>query len=165
MKKLTLTLVVGLSLIMMISCAGAPDGGKRSTPFELEVKENFQPGEEAAQQVLLAYRTKDVDLLKQYAGSMMRMALDESAMERPDYEDQLNSWDGSINEVRYDSDVLNFEKVYYAHSFYYADGDQPDQLYVVSLESRDKEKWVITLNPLRKMSREKFMQKSETIPE
>ncbi len=167
MKKVPLMMAVGLSIVMMLSCGGATETGNEAVEaahFELDVKEQYQPAEEAAQQVLLAYRTKDVDLLKEYAGNLMRMGLDESAMERPDYQNQINNWDGSIKEIRYDSDVITFEDVFYAYAYYMTDANQADILYVVSLESSDKENWVITMNPLRSMSRADFQEKSENLP-
>ncbi len=167
MKKLTILFTLCFSVLLLTSCGGesAKNGKEKAKDFKLEVKENYLPGEQAAQQVLLAYRTKDVDLLKEYAGGMMSMALDEDAMDRPDYEEQLNSWDGSIKEMRYDSDVVTFEDVYYAFAHYETNKDDPNKMYVVSLKSRDKEKWVITMNPLNTYKKATFEEKKTALPE
>lgn len=90
MKKITSLLVLSLALALL-SCGGsATDKGKEKTKdFKVQVKDSYAPGEEAALQVLLAYKTKNVDLLKEYASGVMSMALDEDAMERPDFEKSL----------------------------------------------------------------------------
>jgi hypothetical protein len=154
-------------MIALVSCGGstAEKGKEKAKDFKLEVKDTYAPGEEAAQQVLLAYKTKDVELLKQYASWAMSMALDEDAMDRPDFEKQLKSWNGAINEVRYASDDINFQHIYYAYAHYCDDKEDSDKIYVVVIQSTDKEKWVITMNPLRKMTKATFAEKSATIPE
>ena len=158
-------MVVGFSVLMW-SCGGT-NGSDKSTDtaeeFKIQEKDNYEPGEYAAQQVLLAYVTKDVELLKEYASSLMRMALDDDAMDRPDFIEQLNSWDGAIKEIRYKSDIITFEEVYYAYGYYEKDKKDADKIYVVVLESKDKLNWVITVNPLRSMSKSDFEEKSITI--
>lgn len=154
-------------MIALVSCGGstAEKGKEKAKDFKLEVKDTYAPGEEAAQQVLLAYKTKDVELLKQYASWAMSMALDEDAMDRPDFEKQLKSWNGVIKEVRYSSDEINFQQLYYAYAHYCDDKEDPDKIYVVVIQSTDKEKWVITMNPLRKITKATFAEKSAEIPE
>jgi len=167
MKRITSLLMLAL-IVTLTSCGGgstAEKGKEKAKDFKLEVKETYAPGEEAAQQVLLAYKTKDVELLKQYASWAMSMALDEDAMDRPDFEKQLKSWNGAINEVRYASDDINFQHVYYAYAHYCDDKEDPDNIYVVVIQSSDKEKWVITMNPLRKISKATFEEKSAEIAE
>lgn len=164
MKKITAILIFAFALL---SCGGsATDKGKEKVKdFKVQVKDNYAPGEEAALQVLLAYKTKNVDLLKEYASGIMSMALDEDAMERPDFEKELNGWKGDIKEVRYDSDEITFQKYYYAYAHYYTDKDAPDKVYIVGLQSTDKNKWVITVNPLRSIAKSKFEEKSKQLPE
>ena len=153
--------------LALLSCGGsATDKGKeKSKDFKIQVKENYAPGEEAAQQVLLAYKTKNVDLLKQYASDIMSMTLDEDALNRPDLQKEISGWDGAIMEVRYDSDEITFQKYYYAYAHYYTDKDNPDELYIVGLQSTDKINWLVTTNPLRSLTRSKFEEKNELIPE
>lgn len=153
--------------VALFSCGGSTSdkGKEKAKDFKLEMKETYAPGEEAAQQVLLAYKTKDVEMLKQYASWAMSMALDEDAMDRPNFEKQLKSWDGAIKEVRYASDEINFQQIYYAYAHYCDDKEDPDKIYIVTIQSSDKEKWVITMNPLRKMSKATYAEKSAEIPE
>ena len=164
MKHITKLLLVSFALVLT-SCGNSGTSNKRNADFELEIKENYAPGEETAQQVLLAYRTKNVDLLKKHASSIMSMTLDENAMERPNFEKELNSWDGSIKEMRYDSDEITFQKYYYAHAHFYTNKKNPDIVYVVGIQSTDKVNWVITVNPLRKLTRAKFEERSKQLPQ
>lgn len=167
MKNLSIILAICIPVFLM-SCGGAADSGKgKETKKEIkvQVKDHYEPGEYAAQQVLLAYATKNLNLLKEYASGMMRMALDEEAMERPDFEKQLKAWDGSIKEVRYSYSFINFEHIYYAHAHYSTDKDDPNKIYLVVIQSRDQENWVITVNPLLRTTLEEFQNLDTVISE
>ena len=75
----------------------------------------------------------------------------------------INEWDGTIKEVRYDTDNIMGKKMVLATA-YYADAG-PDQIYAVMLSSLDNGKnWVFIGTGLGKLTKEEFKQLSKTIP-
>lgn len=156
---------------LIISCGKKNDEGKGTetgktiTEVKVEKKETYAPAEKEAQQILVAYITKDLELLKKYASGMMKSALSEKALERPRERERIESWDGKIKEIRYYSDEINFQKIYYAYAVYKGDPSKDEKVYAVSLKSKDKKNWYMGINSLITIKKENFNKHSSELPE
>ncbi|MFC1582806.1 hypothetical protein ACFL4W_04635 [Planctomycetota bacterium] len=156
--------------MLFVSCGKkSNEGEKADTPkpaaFKLKEKAEYAPGEKEAGQVLAAYITKDLALLKKYASGMLKNTLDEKAMERPNDRERIESWDGEIKAMRYGRDEINFETVYYAYACYKGDPATDEKVYTVTLKSKDRTTWAISINPLGSMKSADFNGKSNALPE
>ena len=97
-----------------------------------------------AKEVLKAYKTKDVELLKKNASGMLIHAISKSYFEDKGIQDDLKvveNWDGNIKEVRYATDKMMGKKITMA-MVHYADAPDKDKIYAVILSTMDNEKWV-----------------------
>ena len=121
---------------------------------------------DVAKEVLYAYKNKDVELLKKNASGIIKYAISPSYFEDKSVQDDakaIDEWDGTIKEVRYDTDNIMGNKMVLATA-YYADAG-PDQIYAVILSSLDNGKnWVFVGTGLGKLTKEEFKQLSKTIP-
>ncbi len=173
MKSINKIISLMLISFIAISCGNgdasgegkAVSGEEAEATFELVEKEFYAPGEEAAQQVLYAFITEDLDLLKSYASSMMRMALDEDAVKEPSHKEQVRNWNGEIKEVRYHHKVITFEDVYYAFALFSGDPQTDEHVYAVALESSDKESWTLSPSFVQRINSEDYLEKSVEIQE
>ncbi len=149
LKKFKLKVVIIISLFSLVACSQV---------------ENVAT--DVAKEVLYAYKNKDVELLKKNASGIIKHAISPSYFEDKSVQDDakaINEWDGTIKEVRYDTDNIMGKQMVLATA-YYADAG-PDQIYAVMLSSLDNgKKWVFVGTGLGKLTREEFKQLSKTIP-
>ena len=128
LKKFKLKVVIIISLFSLVACSQV---------------ENVAT--DVAKEVLYAYKNKDVELLKKNASGIIKHAISPSYFEDKSVRDDakaINEWDGTIKEVRYDTDNIMGKKMVLATA-YYADAG-PDQIYAVMLSSLDNGKnWVL----------------------
>ena len=126
----------------------------------------FSQVENVAKEVLIAYKNKDVELLKKNASGMMKFAISKSYFEDKSVQKDakpIDEWDGTIKEVYYEIESMMGKKIVLATA-YYADAG-PDQIYAVILSSLDNGKnWVFVGTGLGKLTKEEFKQLSKTIP-
>jgi len=119
----------------------------------------FAQVEDVAKEVLKAYKTKDVELLKKNASGMLLMAITDSYFEDRGLQEDIRAaenWDGKFREIRYNSGNMMGNMVYLA-SLYFADTkNSPDELYMVVLSSLDKEKWVMFGSGIVAVSKDEF---------
>ncbi len=127
----------------------------------------FAQVENVAKEVLEAYKNRNVELLKQYASGIMKMAISESYFEDKGIQDDLkavDNWDGEFREIRYNSGDMMGKKVYIA-AIHFADvPDNKNELYTVVLSSIDKQNWVMFGTGIVSEKKEKFYKMSLTIP-
>ena len=169
MKKAVLLLTV-ITAVFFTSCGnkGGDDGqksSKKKKEFVAEVKDSYAIAEKEAQDVLVAYINKDLELLKSRTTGMLKSALDQEAMERPTDRELLESWDGKIKEIRYSKDYINFTDTWYARACFIGDPQKDEKLHTVTMKSTDMESWYITMNPLGSITSEKFLELSTELPE
>ncbi len=149
LKKFKLKVVIIISLFSLVACSQV---------------ENVAT--DVAKEVLYAYKNKDVELLKKNASGIIKHAISSSYFEDKSVQDDakaINEWDGTIKEVRYNTDNIMGKQMVLATA-YYADAG-PDQIYAVMLSSLDNGKnWVFVGTGLGKLTREEFKQLSKTIP-
>lgn len=165
--------IISLILISVIAMScGNGEGSKEGKPeseeeaqatFKLEEKDYYAPAEKEAQQVLYSFITEDLDLLKDHASGMMRMALDEETIKSPPNKERVMNWSGAIKEVRYQHKVITFEDVYYAYALFAGDPQSDEHVYTVALESSDKESWTLAPSYIQRMSGEDYLEKSSEL--
>ena len=106
----------------------------------------FGQVENVAKEVLEAYKTKNVELLKTHASGMMKMAISDSYFEDEGLQQDIaaaENWDGEFREIRYNSDNMMGNMVYLA-ALHFADVvENENDIYTVVLSSLDKENWVM----------------------
>jgi hypothetical protein len=119
----------------------------------------FAQVEDIAKEVLKAYKTKDVELLKKNASGMLKMAISDSYFEDKGLQEDIKAaenWDGKFREIRYNSGDMMGKKLYLA-SVYFSDiKDNPDEIYTVALSSMDKENWVMFGSGIVAETKEEF---------
>ncbi len=123
--------------------------------------------EDIAKEVLKAYKTKDVELLKKNASGMLINAISKSYFEDKGIQDDMKvveNWDGNIREVRYATDKMMGKKITMA-MVHYADVPDKDKINVVFLSTMDNEKWVFIGTGLSEEKKEDFEKMSKTIAE
>ncbi len=106
----------------------------------------FAQVENIANEVLKAYKERNVELLKKNASGIMKHAISVSYFEDKDIQEEIKSvdnWDGKIREIRYKSGDMFDKKVYIASIWFSEVVENKDEIYTVFLTSVDKEKWVI----------------------
>jgi hypothetical protein len=126
--------------------------------------EHFQ-AEDIAKEVLKAYKTKDVALLKKNASGMMVNAISESYFGDKSIQEDMEvvqSWDGNIKEVRYGVENMMGTKVTMA-MVHYADESDAEEINVVLLSTMDNEKWVFIGSGLSTEKKENFIKLHKTV--
>ena len=121
--------------------------------------------ENIVEEVLKAYKTKDVELLKKNASGMLIHAISESYFEDKGIQDDMKvveNWDGNIREIRYATDKMMGKKITIAMA-HYADVPDNNEIYAVILSTMDNEKWVFIGTGLSKEKKEDFEKMSKTI--
>ena len=144
---------------------GQEKSSKKKKEFVAEVKDSYAIAEKEAQDVLVAYINKDLELLKSRTTGMLKSALDQEAMERPTDRELLESWDGKIREIRYSKDYINFTDTWYARACFIGDAQKDEKLHTVTMKSTDRENWYITMNPIGTIASEKFLDLDTALPE
>jgi len=126
----------------------------------------FSQVENVAKEVLIAYKNKDVELLKKNASGVLKLVISKSYFEEKSIQEDakaIDGWDGTIKEVRYEIENMLGRKTVLATA-YYADAG-PDRIHAVLLSSLDNGKnWVFVGSGLGSLKKEEFEQLSKTIP-
>jgi hypothetical protein len=97
----------------------------------------------------------------------MKMAITESYFNDKDVQKDLkaiDSWDGKIREIRYNSDNMMGKRVYIAMAHFADIADNENEIYTVVLSSMDKENWVMLGSGIATETKENFNKMSFTIP-
>lgn len=128
----------------------------------------FAQVENVAKEVLKAYQSRDVELLKKNASGMMKMAITEGFFEDKSIQEDLaviDNWDGKIIETRYDAGDMMGKKVYIASTYFSDVPDKESEVYLVILSSMDKTNWVMFGVGVVSEKKEEYVKMSLTIPE
>ena len=114
--------------------------------------------EKITREVLKAYKTQDVELLKKNASGIIKMSISKSYFEDKDVKEYIrviNDWDGKIRGIGYETQHIGPMTIYMA-TVYFADAPK-DYIYVVTLSRTDKGKqWVMFAKGLDKIKKEEF---------
>ena len=161
MKKVTLLLTAVVLSAFLWSCGG--DGSAKKERV-IKEKASYAQGEKMAIKILVAYDARDLKTLKSYSSGMFARVMDETFFDGIDsYLEAVENWDGEIKEVRYSMQEVTFEKTYYAKAYFADHKDKNQSIYVVTLKSKDKEKWSMSSKGLTGMKKEKFEKMSSTL--
>jgi hypothetical protein len=130
--------------------------------YQLTAQENT---EQAAKEILQAYKTKDVALLKKYATGIMIHVINDGFFESKDGKPLVeiaNNWDGNIKEIRYTKGDFMGKTVLLANAYFSDNSD--GSLNVVMLTSSDESEWKAFTLGIGDISKSEFEQCSEEIP-
>ncbi|MFO7810739.1 MAG: hypothetical protein R6V47_05145 [Candidatus Delongbacteria bacterium] len=122
--------------------------------------------EKVAIEVLKAYKNQDVELLKKNASGILKPAINKNYFaDKAIKKDMkaLESWDGKIKEIRYDSENVMGNPVVVAVAHYSDNSDE--ELNAVMLTTMDKKEWVFLGTGLEQISTDNFKKMSTSIPE
>ena len=121
--------------------------------------------EQAATDIINAYKNKDVALLKEYATDMMMYVINESFFESDDAKPLVEiaeKWDGTIREIRYSKGDMMGKTILLA-SVYFSD-NLNGNLNVVLLSSYENSEWKAFVYGISDIARSEFEQGSKEIP-
>ncbi|NOX33260.1 MAG: hypothetical protein GXP56_05915 [Deltaproteobacteria bacterium] len=116
--------------------------------------------------VLTAYRNRDIDLLKKHASAILKVSISQNYFKGESIRGDLkaaDNWDGKIKEIRYDSKNMMGANVLMA-TVYFADVTGTDEMYAVLLSNFNNTGWVIFGNGISKITKDEFEKLSKTIP-
>ncbi|MDZ7821581.1 MAG: hypothetical protein U5N26_07075 [Candidatus Marinimicrobia bacterium] len=122
--------------------------------------------ETVAKEVLEAYKTKNVEMLKKNASGMVAHIINENYFEDKSIKEDMKSlanWNGKIKGIRYDSENFMGNFVIIAHA-YYSDHSE-DEINVVTLSNMNSTRWVFLGTGLDQMKKTDFDQLSTTVPQ
>ncbi len=125
----------------------------------------FAQVENAARDVLTAYKNRDVELLKKHASAILKMAISEDYFKDEALKKDLkavDNWDGKIREVRYETKNMMGANVVMA-TVYFADVPGKDEINAVLLSNFNNTGWTIFGNGISSMAKEEFNQLSKVI--
>ncbi|MDZ7797031.1 MAG: hypothetical protein U5N56_08290 [Candidatus Marinimicrobia bacterium] len=122
--------------------------------------------ETVAKEVLEAYKTKNVEMLKKNASGMTAHIINENYFEDKDIKEDMKSlddWNGKIKGIRYDSENImgNFVIIAYA---YYSDHSEKE-INVVMLSNMNSENWVFLGTGLDQLKKADFDLLSTAVPQ
>lgn len=120
---------------------------------------------QAANEILKAYKTKDVALLKKYATGIMIHVINEGFFESKDgtpLVEIANNWDGTFKEIRYTKGDMMGKTVLLAN-VYFSDNSNGN-LNVVMLTSSANSDWKAFTFGISDISKSEFEQGSKEIP-
>mgnify|MGYP006294525239 FL=1 len=126
----------------------------------------FTQVEDIAMEVLKAYKTRDVELLKKNASGMFKKIISEEFLESENSQAVLNiidNWDGKIREVRYSKEKVMGETTTVAAAFF-ADNPNNDEICFVTLTRKAENDWVIFGNGIMCNNRSEFEKMSTKLP-
>ena len=126
----------------------------------------FTQVEDIAMEVLKAYKTRDVELLKNNASGMFKKIISEEFLESENSQAVLNiidNWDGKIREVRYSKEKVMGETTTVAAAFF-ADNPNNDEICFVTLTRKAENDWVIFGNGIMCNNRSEFEKMSTKLP-
>lgn len=118
-----------------------------------------------AKEVIKAYKTEDVDLLKKHVTGMMLYVINDEFFTSDDAKPLVEiakKWDGNIKDIRYSQGDIMGKEVLLA-SVYFSDNPNGN-LNVVTLSSFEKSDWKAFAFGIDEISKEEFEQGSEEIP-
>jgi len=121
--------------------------------------------EQAATDIINAYKNKDVALLKKYATGIMVHVINESFFESDDAKPLVEiaeKWDGTIREIRYSKGDMMGKTISLA-SVYFSDNDNGN-LNTVLLSSYENSEWKAFVYGISDIARSEFEQGSKEIP-
>ena len=121
--------------------------------------------EPIAKDVIKAYKTKDVVLLKKYITGIVVYAINDSFFDSKDGKPLVSmaeNWNGNIKEVRYEKGNMMGKEILLA-SVYFSDNEN-GKLNIVMLSSYDGSDWKAFAFGLMDVSKEEFEQGSLEIP-
>jgi hypothetical protein len=122
--------------------------------------------ENVAKEVLEAYKTKNVEMLKKNASGMVRHTINENYFEDKSIKKSMEpvaEWDGKIKEIRFDSDNIMGNFVVVAAA-YYSDHSE-EEINAVMLSTMDGKNWVFVGSGLETVPKVDFLKLSATVPE
>ena len=128
---------------------------------------SFAQVEDVAKEVLKAYQSRDVALLKKNASGMMKMAITDTFFDDSSIQEDLaviDSWNGSLIETRYDAGDMMGSKVYIASIYFAEVPNNENAIYLVILSSMDKTNWTMFGAGVVSEKRAEFIKMSLTIP-
>ncbi len=122
--------------------------------------------EKIAREVLKAYKTQDVELLKKNASGILKQAISESYFKDKDikkYIKVINEWDGKIRGIGYET-VHFGNRTMQSATVYFADVPKSSDIYVVTLSHSDKsDHWVMFAKGIDKIKKEEFDSLDKTL--
>lgn len=120
--------------------------------------------ESVAKDVIKAYKTKDVDLLKKHMTGMMLYVINDGFFDSDDGKplaEIASKWDGTIKEMRYSKGDVMGKEVLLASAYF---SDNPNgNLNVVILSSFEKADWKAFAYGITDISREEFEEGSKEL--
>jgi hypothetical protein len=122
--------------------------------------------ETVAKEVLKAYKTKNVELLKKNASGLVRNTINENYFKDKGIQESMEpvaGWNGTIKEIRYNSENLMGNFVILATAYYSDHSDE--QINAVMLSTMDNKKWVFFGSGLAQMEKEEFAALSTSVPQ
>ncbi|MCD4833386.1 MAG: hypothetical protein K8R31_06290 [Bacteroidales bacterium] len=120
--------------------------------------------EQAATDVINAYKNKDIALLKKYATGMMVYVINDSFFESDDAKPLVEiaeKWDGTIREIRYSKGDMMGKTILLA-SVYFSDNDNGN-LNTVLLSSYENSEWKAFVYGISDIPRSEFEQGSKEL--
>ncbi|MDP8268174.1 MAG: hypothetical protein RAP70_11685 [Candidatus Celaenobacter antarcticus] len=99
--------------------------------------------EQIAKDIINAYKTSDVNLLKKHASGMLLPAINENFFEDKQAKEiavMVNGWDGTIKEIRYNSENIMNKNVTITIVYFKMCADE-EQICAVLLSSLDNSEW------------------------
>jgi hypothetical protein len=120
----------------------------------------------ASENIIKAYKNKDLKLLKEYATGVLLYSLNDGFFESSEAKplvEMAKSWDGKIREIRYSSGNMMGKFILLANVYF---GDNPNgNINTVLLTSFEKADWKAFGLGISDMSKDEFMKGSKDIPE
>ncbi|RKX65116.1 hypothetical protein DRP44_07025 [candidate division TA06 bacterium] len=100
---------------------------------------------DTAKEILKAYKTKDVALLKKHASGVLKYAITESYFDDDNVRENLKAvenWDGKIRGIGYKSGKMMGKEIKMAY-VYFADVPNTDSIYEILLSNYNNQDWVM----------------------
>lgn len=118
-----------------------------------------------AKEVIKAYKTEDLALLKKHVTGMMLYVINDGFFDSDDGKPLVEiakKWDGNIKDIRYSKEDMMGKTVLLA-SVYFSDNPNGN-LNVVTLSSFEKSDWKAFAFGIGEISKEEYEQASKEIP-
>ncbi len=121
--------------------------------------------EDVAKEILMAYKTKDVELLKKHASGVLKFTISKSYFEDDNIRKDIKAvenWDGEIKGIGYKTGSIAGKQINTA-SVYFADVPNSDNIYEVLLSNYDNQGWVMFGEGLGTEKKADFEKLSKTV--
>ncbi len=122
--------------------------------------------ESVAKDVLQAYKTQDVELLKKHASGILKYSITDSYFkdkEIQEYIGVIKNWDGQIRGIGYEEQNMGPVPILMA-TVYFADDPNSNDIYEVLLSNANGKGWIMFGSGLAKEGKSKFDKLSKTVP-